>query len=108
MEEVERYLNEPLFNEIYEEILILNPDVKNNPDLFMEEFNNNFLDGFFIYFDDAINFLKKYDASLLISFDIVNSSNFDVLNSAYLANSLLGLIMYNLAIAKSEEIKEEV
>ena len=103
MEEVERYLNEPLFNEIFEEILNLNPDAKNNPDLFMEEFNKYYLDGFFIYYDDAIDFLKKYDPSLLISFDTVNGSNFDVLNSVYLANSLFGLIMYNLAIAKSEE-----
>jgi len=102
MEEIMgNYTEDPILEDVYEDIVKLYPETKINPELFIEKFYKEYSDGVLIYYDDAMDFLKKYDPSLKNAIDLAKEQGLTVYNSIDLANNLISCMLYQIAKQRS-------
>ena len=103
MKELELYVTDPVIEKVYWDIVNRYPKAKANTSLFMEKFREDYADadGVFMYYDDAIDFLKKYDPSLELTIELAYDLDLRRFNSVDLANCLIEYVIYNVATERS-------
>ncbi len=101
MKELELYVTDPVIEKIYWNIVNTYPMAKADTSLFMAKFGEDYADGVFIYYDDAMDFLKKYDPSLELAIELAYELDLRRFNSVDLANCLIEYVIYNVATERS-------
>lgn len=85
---------------IYKGITSSFPEAKNNQNLFIEKFVQDFSEKFYIN-SDAMELLVKYDPNLEPVIDLIKNLDLTIPEMVYLINSTLGLSLFNLATTKN-------